>query len=176
VKYIFFSLGLFLFSLQASAQHHQAAHHEEDHRGFRVAALIGHTLIPTESADAQVFIPSWGLDVEYWFSSRWGLGLHNDIEIESFIILGPEGEEIERVNPLVMTLDLLYRPWGGLVLLAGPGIEIERDNNFQLFRLGVEYEIPIGNHFDLAPSIFYDQRLGDGYQTWNFALGVGKTF
>lgn len=176
MKHSLLSLLLVLFTHILFAQHHLPKENKEAHGGFRVAALIGHTLVPTESADAQVFIPSWGIDVEYWFSSQWGVGLHNDIEIESFIILGPEGEEIERVNPLVITLDALYRPWKGLVLLAGPGIELERDNNFELFRLGAEYEIPIGNHFDLAPSLFFDQRLGDGYYTWNFALGVGKTF
>ncbi|MTB50337.1 hypothetical protein [Lewinella sp. W8] len=176
MKYPYLFLLVLLGSSLAHGQHHSVDHHDDDHRGFRVAALIGHTLVPTESADAHVFVPSWGLDVEYWFSSRLGVGLHNDIEIESFIFLDEEGEEIERINPLVITLDALYRTRSGVVLLAGPGIELERENNFALFRLGVEYEIPIGGHFDLAPSIFYDQRLGDGYHTWNFALGVGKTF
>ena len=144
---------------------------------FRIALLLGHTLIPEQHAQENFFIPSWGLDIEYWFSNKIGLGVHNDLELETFIILdeGGEMDEIERVSPLVMTLDLLYKPWRGLVLQLGPGIEIEKDESYSLFRTGIEYEIEINHHWDLAPTVFYDSRF-DGYHTWSIALGVGRRF
>jgi hypothetical protein len=169
-----------LFSINGFSQHlggHQAHHKEEVHPHYRIAALIGHTLIPAEDAGENFFIPSWGLDVEYWFNQKWGLGLHSDLEIETFVILSnnAEGEELERLSPLVLTLDALYKPWKGLVLQVGPGIEFERSENFALLRLGIEYEFEIHDHWDIAPTFFYDSRL-DEYQTWSFALGIGKRF
>lgn len=173
-------LFLFIFSVNSYGQRgegHQAHHNLATHPHYRVAALIGHTLIPAEDAGENFFIPSWGLDLEYWFNQQWGLGLHSDLEIETFVILNnnSEGEALERLSPLVLTLDALYKPWKGLVLQMGPGIEFERSENFALFRLGIEYEFEIHDHWDIAPTIFYDSRL-DEYQTWSFALGIGKRF
>lgn len=136
---------------------------------------MSHTLIPVEHTGENLLIPSWGLDLEYWWSSRWGLGLHNDLEIESFIIEESEEEFIERSYPLVMTLDALFKPMGGLVLLIGPGIEVAPEGSFWLMRAGLEYEFELAHHWDLAPTIFYDTRE-DSFQTWSFGLGVGKRF
>ncbi|MCB0628583.1 MAG: hypothetical protein R2824_25715 [Saprospiraceae bacterium] len=181
-KGIFFTLLLSLgFSVASMAQHIEAPPYEgtdeKSHLPFRVAGLIGHTLIPTKHAGENLFIPSWGLDLEYWIHPNWGIGLHNDIEIETFVILYNYGEERnpERVAPLVLTLDALIKPFGGLVVQFGPGIEFEKKENFALFRAGLEYEIEIGNHWDISPTIFYDTRFEE-YHTWSFALGIGRRF
>lgn len=161
-----------------SAQHHPAAGTATSGSPwphFRAAIVLGHTLIPVGSSQDHVFIPSWGLDAEYWPSSGWGLGLHADVEIESFIILTGAGEEVERINPLVLTLDALHRLPSGLVFLLGPGIELEQSQAYALVRLGLEYEIELPHHYDLAPTVFYDRRF-DGYTTWSVGLGVGKRF
>lgn len=163
---------LFLCSLELIAQNHHETIREHK---FRAAVLMGHTLVSLDHSDDHLFIPSWGLDVEYWPLKKWGLGLHSDIELESFIIINGDNEAVERINPLVMTLDVLYRPWKGLVLGAGPGIELEQSDHYELFRVSLEYEVELGNHFDFCPSIFYDQRF-DGYSTFSIALGVGKRF
>jgi hypothetical protein len=173
-------LLLFAFPCGVHAQGHHAPmeHSSNAHRPqFRAAILIGHTLIPEEHAGENFLIPSWGLDLEYWPYAKWGVGLHSDLEIETFVILRNGGEqgELERLSPLVLTLDILYKPWKGLVLQLGPGLEIERSENFNLWRAGLEYEIELGHHWDLAPTLFYDSR-SDEYHTWSFALGVGKRF
>jgi len=149
-----------------------AAHH---FRPFRVAVLIGHTFIPARHSSERLIIPSWGLDLEYWFNPKWGLGLHNDIELQSFLIEKGEDEIIEREYPLVLTLDALYRPWKGLVLQFGPGYELETTESFFLVRTGVEYEFELPGHWDISPSFFYDTR-DRLYDTWSIALGVGKRF
>ena len=177
---LLFSVLVLAFSISASAQadhtHHPADDNGHDFRHFRIAPLIGHTFVPAGHSREYLAIPSWGLDLEYWFNPAWGIGLHNDLELQSFIIERPIGEEVlEREFPLVTTIDLLYKPWGGLVLMGGPGYEFEATRSFFLFRLGVEYEFELGNHWDLAPSFFYDSREQE-YDTWSFALGVGKRF
>lgn len=156
--------------------HIEKTHHDEMPH-LRAAVLIGHTLIPAEHAGEHFFIPSWGLDIEYWFSKKWGVGLHSDLELETFVILKERGadEELERISPLVLTLDALYRPWKGLVIQFGPGLEFEKEENFPLIRGGLEYEFELSHHWDIAPTVFYDTRFSE-YHTWSVALGIGKRF
>ncbi len=142
---------------------------------FRGAVFISHTFIPAVAENTRVAIPSYGLDLEYWFNHDWGIGLHNDLELENFIIEQDHEEFLEREYPLVSSLDLLYRPWKGLVFQVGPGIEIDRNETFFLFRLGMEYEIELGHHWDLYPTFFYDTRE-DAFTTISIGLGVGKRF
>lgn len=176
-------LFLLLFWTTLSySQHHSSPPHSKQHphnehtfKPFRIAVIIGHTLIPAGHTNDNLFIPSWGLDLEYWWKPTWGIGLHNDLELESFLIERPNTEIIERIYPLVMTLDLLYKPIGGLVLMAGPGYEIADQQDFFLLRFGIEYEFEIGNHWDVAPTFFYDSRE-DSFQTWSVGLGIGKRF
>lgn len=161
---------------QTESPHEEKAvkhHFESPH--FRGAVLMGHTLITPGNADTRLFVPSWGLDLEYWGRGKWGLGLHTDVEIQDFVVLNDNEEEVERNEPLILTLDGLYSPVHGLVLLAGPGLEFEEGNPIGLVRFGIEYELPIGKSFDLFPTIFYDRRVDD-YATLTIGLGVGKVF
>jgi len=163
---------IFATAFQINAQEHtEHIEKHDDGRGFRIVGIIGHTLINTEGVD-NVFVPSWGLDFEYWFNYKWGLGLHNDVEIETFIIRNSNNKEIERVNPLVFTIDALYQFGGGFVVTVGPGIELEKEESFYLIRLGIEFEKHITDSFYLLPTLFIDQRF-DGYNSWNIGLGVG---
>ncbi|WP_370391113.1 hypothetical protein [uncultured Winogradskyella sp.] len=166
----FFLIVANICILQAQEHEH---HNEKEHdgRGFRIVGVIGHTLVNNEGLD-NVFVPSWGLDFEYWFNERWGIGLHNDVEIETFVIRNAENDEIERVNPLVLTLDALYQFGNGFVITLGPGVELEKEESFYLFRFGIEYEKDISKSFYLLPNLFLDQRF-DGYNTWNIGLGIG---
>ncbi|MFC4632745.1 hypothetical protein ACFO3O_02440 [Dokdonia ponticola] len=170
IKVTFVLIVAIVFQIKAQEhQKHKEMH--DDGRGFRIAGIIGHTLINTEGID-NVFVPSWGLDIEYWWNHKWGLGLHNDIEIETFIIRNSDNEEIERVNPFVITVDALYQFGGGFVVTLGPGVELEKEESFYLVRVGIEYEKDISNSLYLLPTLFLDQRF-DGYNTWNIGLGVG---
>ena len=173
---------LFVFSILAFpqntlAQHGGIAHpvspgHSPGY--FRAAVLIGHTFIPMGPSPDRLAVPSWGLDLEYWFNHKWGAGLHNDLEIETFLVEHEGHEEVlTREYPLVITLDALYKPWKQLVLLAGPGWEFEPNEDFFLIRSGVEYEFELGHGWDLSPAFVYDTRQG-AYDTWTISLGVGK--
>jgi hypothetical protein len=157
--------------LRINAQEHQNDKDTHNGSGFRIVGIIGHTLVNNEGID-NVIIPSWGLDIEYWFNNKWGLGLHNDVEIETFIIKNSENEEIQRVNPLVFTIDALYQFGNGFVVTLGPGVELEREESFYLMRVGIEYEKDINKKFYLLPNFFLDQRF-DGYNTWTIGLGIG---
>ena len=173
---------LFTFPMSSFAQHHKAdnSNPHEDHaecHGFRAATFIGHTLIPGPNSKKHFFVPSWGFDLEYWFSQKLGLGWHNDIELSTFVVQGPGEEEIEREYPIISTLDLLYKTKHNIVLMAGAGYEFEKEVDFFIFRLGVEIEIPIGHNWDVFPAAFFDTATGNReYYTLTVGLGVGKHF
>lgn len=174
------SFGLFLFIMAATtssaiAQHTPPQNNKHpDHKAFRIAPLIGHTLVAVNKNEHQV-IPSYGLDLEYWPSGKWGIGLHNDIELESFILVQEGKEDLERERPLVFTLDGLYKPWKNLVLVAGPGLEFDPGKTLTLLRFGLEYEFEMTHHWDLSPAFIYDTRF-NAFDTWGIGLGVGKRF
>lgn len=171
------SLG-FVGIAYASAQHHNTANSEEhEFKNFRIGAVMYHTYIGTKTLEGKdvLIMPSVGLDVEYWLNEKWGIGSHNDLEHTSFIVKHGDAEILERETPLLLTVDALWKPWKGLVLLAGPGIELEKEENLLVFRGGLEYEIEIGSHWDVAPTIFYDSRV-DAYDTFSIGIGIGKRF
>ncbi|WP_266206225.1 hypothetical protein [Pontibacter kalidii] len=175
----------FLATLPAAAQTHAGTsqtenqHPAETHefRHWRVGVMMYHTYIGTSTSEGRntLIVPSLGLDFEYWFSEAWGIGSHNDIELISFEVERENENFVERETPVLLTLDALWKPWKGLVVIAGPGIEFEPEENLFVFRVGLEYEIEFGSHWDIAPTIFYDSRA-DAYDTISMGLGVGKRF
>lgn len=173
-KLFFTILFSLILSLNAIAQYHRQVEHDS-HKGLRIAAVIGHTYIASKGIDGNLYIPSWGLDVDYWFNHNWGIGLHNDIEIENYIVVTTNSEEIERVNPLVFTLDGLFKIGDGFVISIGPGIELEQNESFFLARAGLEYEFDFDKNFYLMPTLFHDQRF-DGFRTTTVGMGIGYSF
>lgn len=174
----------FLMALPSFAQHQEApaqtiSQHAGTHafKHWRVGAMMYHTYIGTHTSEGtgMLIVPSLGLDLEYWFNDTWGIGSHNDIELISFEVERGRENFLRRETPLLFTLDALWKPWKGLVLLAGPGIEVEPNENLFVFRAGLEYEIEFGSHWDIAPTIFYDNRA-KAYDTFSMGIGIGRRF
>ena len=181
MKFFTYISWFVLFSLSANGLWGQYniqqphVHKENKHSNWRVAALIGHTYFPIDHG-VHLYIPSFGLDIEYWWSNQWGVGLHNDIEIENFeVVLESLNTVVNRSYPIVSTVDVLYKPWRELVVLIGPGIEADHREIFSLVRFGLEYEWMITDKWDVSPSIFYDTRF-DAFDSWSIALGFGRHF
>jgi len=174
---ILIALFLFLifFTDHALSQEEEKEEIIEEFKHFRISPLIGHTFIQLREDASNTPVASWGLDLEYWINHTWGIGLHNDFEIESFLVEQTDMELIERKFPLVITLDALYNPWRELVIVLGPGIEFDPGKSFSVFRIGLEYEFQMHNHWDFSPIFFYDTRI-NGFDTWSVAVGVGKRF
>lgn len=180
MKFLKFTTLCFLFiSLSVKGQHEEKNHNpHESESHFRVSMAIAHTFLPEKTVEGtqNLVLPSFGLDIEYWMNHRWGIGLHNDLELLNFEVLESHDEVvIEREFPVLITLDALWKPYKEFVVFAGPGIELESNKNYFVFRLGFEYEIPFSENWDLAPVAFYDMRDG-AYNTFTFGLGVGYNF
>ncbi len=175
-----FLLLSFLLFLGPFSGHGQAQHRVEhlagyEGPGFRLGAVVGYVVVPTSTSSGRehLILPSFGLDLEYWFSHRLGIGLHNDLELMVFEVETEKDVFVERDFPMLVTIDMLWKPWRGLVIYGGPGIEFEPSEHYYVGRLGAEYEIPIGKHWDIFPTMFYDYRRG-AYNTFSIGLGIGK--
>lgn len=180
------SIILLTFSQQLFSQHTDSKHHMEDissietHQDesyFRTSIALAHTYVPQSTVEGKeiLIFPSLGLDFEYWFNHKIGLGLHNDIELVVFEVQDDRGNYIQRQYPLLSTLDLLWSPVQNVSLLVGPGIEFEKHQNYFIFRIGIEGEIPINSRIDVAPILFYDVRK-NAYDTFSVGIGFGYHF
>ncbi len=170
---------LMLSQISIGQEHENNETHEFKH--FRVAAALGHAYIPEAKSEGDTFvaIPTFGLDIQYWFSHKWGIALKNDIEIATYLVDSNDGDsdKIVREYPVIIALPVLFSPWEnrGFNFILGPGIEIEGHENFYVIRLGVGSEFEIGNHWDFAPEIIYDLKNGH-INSLTLAIGVGKRF
>ncbi|MCL7763342.1 porin family protein [Polaribacter sp. Z014] len=150
---------------------------EENFKHFRVSPVLSHTFIPTSTSDGDkvVIVPSFGLDLEYWINEKWGLGLHNDLELETFEIEKEHEIFVEKEHPVVLTLDALHKFHENWVLVLGAGVELEKQENLFIVRAGLEYEIEFGNNWDVSPTVLYDYRANN-LDTWAIGIGIGKRF
>ena len=155
----------------------QGEEEPEVFKNHRISLVIGHTHVPAGNPEVgrsgSVIVPSWGLDYEYWFTHRWAAGFHTDLELVSYVVDNEERQELEREQPVIISIVGLFKPIPQLVLYMGPGVELEQNESFFVYRFGLEYEFEFGDHWDLSPGIFYDNKQGV-YDAWAFGLAVGK--
>lgn len=150
------------------SQNHEGAKH-------RAAFVLGHSYISLENNQV-LAIPTFGLDYEYWLGDHFGLGVFSDVElITKEVSPDVDGENIEREFPMVFTFDLLWSPVEHWEFVLGPGFVTEKGDLTSLVRLGVEYDLELGHHWDVAPNFFYD-KMFDGNHTISIGIGVGKRF
>jgi hypothetical protein len=168
---------LFQWGLCAQEEHSVQVH---DMKGaHRLSIGLGHAHVTEGTIEEEtgwLAAPSWALDYDYWISNKWAIGLHNEILIESFAIEGKEEEEvIERKYPVAIIPVGIWKPWKGLSLLAGVGVELAEGHNFTVVRLGVEYGFHLPRNFEIGAALIRDDKL-DFYNTWVFGITISKIF
>ena len=170
---------LFLFTIHLSAQEE---HEEEDHKRHSFTMSIGHTHIGEGVSNGKrrtLVLPSWGINYDYHINKKWAIGIHNDLIIEEFEV-EVKGEDdvlvtIDRSRPLSIALTTSYRLNDFLILSGGAGREIAPEENFTIFRLGIEPYFELPNNFEIVGTFAVDIRV-DAYNAFNFALGIAKKF
>lgn len=146
---------------------------EQTHLKNRVAGLISHSYL-TQKTGGVLAVPSFGVDYEHWLNEKFGLGIFADIElITNEIVKG--NSQISREFPVVITADMIWKPLEKVELVIGPGVEIENGESIKLVRIGTEYDLHLGHHWDVAPSLFYDHKFEHG-GAFSIGIGVGKSF
>ncbi|MCK4828277.1 hypothetical protein KA005_71775 [bacterium] len=119
-------------------------------------------------------IPVIGLDYEYWFSHKFALGLHNELELASYIMEKDHEEHLDREYAIVMALVAVYEPAHGLAFFAGPGYEIEGNLSFMIFMLELEFGKVFEDGWSVGVVLSYDIKPGFG--ALSTGLTIGKRF
>ena len=144
----------------------------------RIALFTGTTWVPSAQngveSQGEVFVPTYGLDYEYWFSHTFALGLFNDFQLGAYIINTDEAEDLERKRAFVTTVVAVWEPTRQVALFGGAGAELEEHESFFVIKAGAQYEFPIGDWWDIELSLSYDWK--EVYGSWSFGLAVGKRF
>tara|TARA_B100000809_G_scaffold266760_2_gene331281 strand:+ start:13957 stop:14490 length:534 start_codon:yes stop_codon:yes gene_type:complete len=177
MKTNYFRNGAFIL-LALISLHTSAQEEKEEFKHFRISPVLSHTYIPTAISEGTktIIVPSIGLDLEYWFSEKYGIGLHNDLELFNYEVKKERQKlSIERDFPVVVTLDVLAKVYKGLGVVFGAGIEFEKSENLFIVRTGLEYEIEFSENWDLSPTFFYDYRHKE-FETWSIGIGIGRRF
>jgi hypothetical protein len=145
-----------------------------------ISLVIGHAHLFSgldENGDKQVStLPSWGIDYTYHISSKWAIGLHTDLILETFKVESHNGKEtLERSRPIAPALTGIYKPNHHWNFLVGAGVEFAKEENFFLTRLGIEYGAEIRKGWEVFGTLAYDIKWS-GYDSWVLGLGISKAF
>jgi len=194
----YFLLILFL-SFQSYAQEtekiddnlkdQQTAHDEETLKKHSISASLNHTIIfsaiKNGESHSSINVPSFGLNYTYAFSEKWGVGLHNDIILEDFVVKGAslnnaatrntteEIVTIERGTPISMALMAIYKPIENLGIMVGGGMEFSSHEDYAILRFGLEAPFQLPENWEIFGVLSYDIMI-DAYNSLTYGIGAVK--
>ena len=141
---------------------------------IRGAIMMANSHVPKsfESDKNVVIIPTWGIDVDYFFRQRWSVAMQGDIKLQDFEVK-VEDKELERNMPIALAGVIHYHALRHWSFYIGPGVELEKSENFFLVRLGTEYSFEISENFEIALNLIYENK-DEVYDTWTFGIAFNK--
>ncbi len=160
----------------------QTSEEEKEEAGYhRISVVIGHAYIPQgiegTTKKQWLFLGSWGIDYDYWFHSKWAIGLHSDWTVQNYAVerTGEDGTEgvLERTRPFASTVAGIFKPGEHFSILVGFGGEFSKEENLFLIRGGLEYGWELPDDWEIGISLMNDFKI-DTYNSWIFGLGVSK--
>ncbi|HBH23064.1 MAG TPA: hypothetical protein DDY13_06525 [Cytophagales bacterium] len=120
--------------------------------------------------------PSFLLDYNFELTSRWIIGIHTDLVLQTFEIKKILDESvIERSNPLSVVAVAGFKPVEYWTVFVGGGIELEEKESFGLIRIGLERNIEISDQWEIPLSLTYDAKI-NVYDTWSLGIGIARRF
>ena len=136
---------------------------EHSSLGHKITLVMAYSFIDNsflEENDAIRIVPTFGFNYDYFFHARWGFGIHTDILLQQYKVeKHGSHEEILRENPVGIAGMVLFKPNHRWTLMAGYGVEVEKHENFQMVRTGVEYGIALPKHWELGFSLEFDYKI-----------------
>ncbi|MTI32950.1 hypothetical protein [Xanthovirga aplysinae] len=184
-KKMLLGLMVLFYGINSQAQHKAVIGepHLEKMGVHKLAVYAGFTYVPGAFYEEQThlksigkYVPTFGFDYYHLLHPRWELGLIGDMEFDQYY-LQKDGGVLENNNILILAAVAKFKPTNGLGIIAGPGFEWGHKKEAQrlwVFKTGVEYEIPIQNHWELTPSLVID--LKEHYSSWAIGISIGKRF
>lgn len=172
-------------------QEQQTEQHESHHKHHALSASINHTIIfsgiKNGETQTSVNVPSFGLNYTYFFNKKWGLGLHNDIILEDFIVKGESSDDpatrstdeeigvIKRGRPISMAIMGVYKVIPNLGIMAGAGMEFSEHEDYAVIRFGLEAPVHLPKNWEIFGTLTYDIMI-DAYTSLTYGIGVVKIF
>lgn len=177
---ILFTAVFFGFTMvPAFCQENEPNQESEKLVRHRISLMLGHTHIPAGELDGKkrfLTVPSWGLDYNFQFNTKWAVGIHTDFITETFKVFDFEGNrEFERERPFTMTLVGVYKPHERWAFLAGAGYEFATEEDLSLLRLGIERGWELKKIWEVFVTLQYDLKFGV-YDSWMIGVGFSKGF
>ncbi len=165
-------------SFEAPAQ--DGVHSDSNANSFHSLTLMAASaFIPNTFSDNTndvLIVPVYGLNYDYQINSKWGLGIHIDILLQQFKVETHNNhEELIRENPVSIVAVMFFKPHHRWKILWGYGLEAEKNENFQLIRIGVEYGIELPKNWELGFTFENDFKV-NGYYTLLLGIGFTKKF
>jgi hypothetical protein len=165
---------LFLFLVSG----HYALGQEEAFKHHKIMVVLGHAMTPegvnVEGKKTLLFLPSWGLDYDYRFNEKWSAGLHTDLIIENFLFEDQNNVIRERSAPISLVLSGGRKFGDHLTLLVGGGIELAKEENLEVIRIGADYGWEIED-WEVALNYMIDFKI-DAYNTGILGVGIARAF
>ena len=175
-----FAIIIILFISRISyAQNEEGIHESNDaiSAQHKITLVMANSVITNhidDQSNAVLIVSTFGLNYDFLFHPKWGVGLHSDIILQQFKVEKHEGhEELVRENPVAICGMGLFRPIPQMSFLAGYGVEIESHENLQIIRIGAEYGIHLPKNWELGFMLEYDIKLKT-YGTFMFGVGFSK--
>jgi hypothetical protein len=164
----------------ALGQEHSSGSEPHEHLRHRLTISLGHAHIPAgisvpDGEKKWLNLGAFAVDYDYYFTEAWSLGLHSDIVPIAYEVEASKGNDelITRTSPVALVMLAGYRITPHLGIMAGYGLELAKEENLSLIRVGAEYGWEIGEHWELGLSLSYDYKI-DTYDTWFLGLGVSR--
>jgi hypothetical protein len=161
--------------------HTTLAQEEEGEGGHRhkLALFSGSSWLPQGrsiyTGDRQTVIaPVYGLDYEFRVGERWAIGTYNDITLIRVAMEDAEGMFMERENAVLLSVGGSYELFPRMAVELSAGVETDRHETLRVGRLGLEYAIPLPQHWELAIAASYVNK--DVFDVFSLGLLVGRRF
>jgi len=166
------------FIITAQEEHKNHENHTE-FKHWRVALAMSQSYIPglhleEEETTAQ-FIPTNGIEIQYFFNHKFSAKWINEIEFQNYTVVGIDGEHRVRDNAFLTAVVLGYEVYDHLGIFAGGGYEFEKNDDLWVVRAGAEYAFELPGHWDITPAVMFDYKA-ESHTAYTFSLTIGKRF
>lgn len=119
---------------QEHSEHSKTEHNRETEelKPHRVAFFTGNTIVPDGSSKVSgaLIVPTIGLEYQYFFTHRFAIGIHTDLELMPYVIENEERDLLQREYAVIVALVGVYELGKNWVIFGGPGREFESHESF----------------------------------------------
>ena len=162
---------LLLLSLPLIAQEYNTA----PFKNHRIGGFVGYYHYPGGAFTnyRSFFIASIGIEYDYKFSEKLGLGLKLDFIYPNYSI--PNGLGLPDIVIKYPSAMVKYYFSDYFNILFGAGVQLIEDSSYSTVKFGAEYKFILADGWDIKPLFSYS--IVNGFEdTYEIIFSIGKSF